>query len=277
MTLFVAADMAIPLFLDIGPGYGQFVISFIVGILSGQAALIATWAVLGTGSGLLRLVWALCLGVCVWYCILIGFSVTDWLNSRNWSPTLRISDALEIGVSIVGSVFFFMVPLWIARGCFRWQLMLTRTDNLTDSRQFTLRHLLSVTIVVAVLLAAGRPLLPPGEWRVNPFSIPGWILQFGILCVLSATVVLPVISITMRLDRRPLIFVLALSPGYCLLLTMAEFIVIGAVMGGRLLDDELIHVLFFLQLALAVTLASSLRLLQFAGFRLVKAVPRREE
>ncbi len=80
----------------------------------------------------------------------------------------------------------------------------------------------------------------------------------------------------MRLDRRPLIFVLALSPGYCLLLTMAEFMVI-AVMGGRLLDDELIHVLFFLQLALASTLVSSLRWLQFAGFRLVRAVPKGEE
>ncbi len=185
VTFFVVADMAIPLFLDIGPGYGQFVISFIVGILSGEAALIATWAVLGTGSGLLRLVWALCLGVGVWYCILLGFSITDWLNSRNWNPTLDIADALEIGVSFVGSIFFLMVPLWIARGCFRWQVILTRTDHPSDSRQFTLRHLLSVTVVVAVLLAAGRPLLPPGEWRLNPFSIPGWILQFGISCVLS--------------------------------------------------------------------------------------------
>ena len=185
VTFFVAADMAIPLYRHVAPAYEEYVVTCLAGVLAGQAALIATWAVLGTGSGLLRLVWALCLGVGVWYCILLGFAITDWLNSRNWNPTLDIADALEIGVSIVGSIFFLMVPLWIARGCFRWQVILTRTDHPTDSRQFTVRHLLSVTVVVAVLLAAGRPLLPPGEWRVNPFSIPGWILQFGISCVLS--------------------------------------------------------------------------------------------
>ncbi len=282
-VFFFAADVMLPaqLFVRVGDYIDEIAAAVNFGIVASQTCLIAVWAAMGPARELLRFPWVILLGIGTWYAILLGVHIQVFWHE---DPTIYYfwdrSSALILGIIILGSVMALLFPFALAKRAFRWRLVCTDTGHRSDIRQFGIRHLLAGTIALAILIVVGQRLMPPeGTYTVASDAI-GWLFFLVLLAFATILVALPALYAASLARRFPRSLILLAWAGYALILAFLEIQTISVALSSPPSRNEYARVLFvfFLwQYTFAVAFIGSLWLLELAGFRLVKAVPRRKE
>jgi hypothetical protein len=234
-----------------------------LGFSIAQVNLIATWAALAPGRLMVRLPWALFMGVLMWYALVLGQS--DWLTGG--VRLISREDAVVLGLSILFGILVIQVPLWVARCGFGWRLVAGEDEpsNLNE-RQFHLSHLLAGMLLLSVALGLGRVVLPAGKLENLHVHRELWIL-------------LPIVAICNLLVTSPCIWgafarwkIMPLLAGiwvlYAWLVTLLQVGVLTDLM--RSAEPGIRSIMCVLNLSQCVTVWGALLLLRATGFRLVR-------
>ena len=240
-----------------------------VGTIFGQAGLVAVWLALGQPGPLLRLAVA---GAA--FLVLAGAFLTGYFYRESLEDTFSFDGIAQLASAVLTLPIFLAAataPLWLLRVYLGWHI---RDGNsppaATNFRQYSIRSLIMLTTLVAVLLGAGLQANrlaggdPLGYW----FSIFG--LSLAILIVSAATL----IPAALLLSRYPLV-------GFCVLTGVATGIFVLTVLfvlsiirsfGGSLASAEIwgtIGLFACPLLGFLVTLCLPLCALRRYGYRLV--------
>jgi hypothetical protein len=141
--------------IGFSPSGSNMVVAVSIGIVFGQTSLLGIWAALGTSSWWKRLpgvvVGMVCLG------LLLDLSVgTPYLNNQ---VIVLLATVLVAGVLLVVR-------------CFSFRICVTAVDRTAVPRfQFSIRHLLILTFVVACLVSLGKWLGPHLIPATEPFRL----------------------------------------------------------------------------------------------------------
>jgi hypothetical protein len=258
---FLCVDFTVPAAGD----RHQYLGMILLGICAGQVSLIATWAALAAGNGVVRLPWALLLAALMWYSVVLGSRAYD-------NVAMSGEVALHLGIVLLAGVIVAQIPLWIARSVFRWRLVIGNTEPAQPlgRLQFGLRHLLLGTALLAAALSPARAVLSGGEITGLSFELEeAAILAAVALCNLLITV--PCLwDAFSGTGHRPRVAFLWLV--YCALLTVLESGALFAVLGASDPDyDEVALMFFLMNVSQCATVFGVLRFLRALGFRLVRA------
>jgi hypothetical protein len=213
-------------------GYG------FVGVIFGQTSLMGIWCGLGTTPWWIRLVGGV-IGV-GYLSILISLGVDEW----DLSTLIVVAMAASLVVLV----------LLIARG-FRVVIrQVSQPMAMTTRIQFSIRHLMILTLVTACLISIGRflqPVLPRGDmyFRLLLFALTG-----GLVGVLPVWFILA--------TRRPVPYGVGV-------------VAVGALAGywiGRF-DEFSVAIWMTLTTTEAVVVVASLLVLRYCGYRLMRLPP----
>lgn len=185
--------VAIALF-PVGFGEGQLAEIVILGLLFGQLGVAAVWVAWGGQSFSLR--------VCLATAMALGVSavlvVPVWLI---FAGIGAIYAAILLGYWAV-----VQMPLWVARLALGWRLTKPAAgeSSATDSGlRFGLKHLLGWTLAVALLLSAGRWLMPDKEYFQGLIAFGGEVVV-PILTLMTFTMLTALCAIAAGLVEQKL-------------------------------------------------------------------------
>jgi hypothetical protein len=236
------------------------------GFAISQVNLIATWAALAPGKRMVRLPWAMFLGVLMWYALVLGQRLARPDYLRDFSR----GDAVVLGISILFGILVLQLPLWIANLRFGWRLVAGEDmPGEVNERQFRLSHLLAGMFLLSVALSLGRVVLPARDIGEMPR-----LRELGFLLPIVAGCNLLVTSpcIWGAFARWRLIPLLAGTwVVYAALVTLVECGVLGVLLNG--IDPDALPQVFLMNLIQCVTVWGTLLLLRATGFRLVRTHP----
>ncbi len=204
-VFFLSADLLMPMTRYGDLEFPVFVV--LVGVCIAQVTLIGVWAAWGPGSLLVRLPRSLLLVVWMWYALLlgnhIGFAVVnDPLLADVHMERLDQREALTMGMMLGIAIGALQIPLWIARWLFGWKLAWAGDSSESYRHQFQLWHVLIGTVILAVLLAVGRQLVPREGgygliWEGEP-----WILFTGFLFGAAPLVAAPMLVMALPVFKH---------------------------------------------------------------------------
>jgi hypothetical protein len=166
--------------LDVVPG------GLLLGTIFGQVALSAAWAALGP----LPLKWRWPLAATWQSCLTLAVGVN--IASEDDAPLMIL---FVVGGSMLGQWLLLQALLWGLATFARVQVADAHSvpiEEMPNDRQFGIRQLLLLTLLVAVVLGAGRLLL--GGMRSDSFE--DWtevLLIFGSIALAEALLALPLI------------------------------------------------------------------------------------
>jgi len=187
----LALGLALGTFLRLGNYSGQasLPLTFFAGLLFAQASLLGIWGSLGAGPWWIRLVGIVAGSVCLATGAAIGIGERDL-------GTIVIFTFTTFSVAVVYIIF----------RCFRFRIGSPRNEGTARAElQFGIRHLLIVTVVVAVMLAVSRSLefnlsdygqLPLAIIFASPYALVGmlspWAILRGRLLIVRAVILLAI-------------------------------------------------------------------------------------
>ncbi len=196
---FALIDLSTPWVLDTHAWHGSWenvVAGAMVGIIVGQISLIAAWSTFATQGAALRFWGALLLLIGISILLLVGFW---WIG--------LVNDVTEMQAVVGGSVIVCcgtaQLPLWMAARLFGWRFV--RDADVDGGRvgykwQFRIKHVMVVTLLAAVLLAAWQwgvvEILPPRLHRA------AYNISESVLLVFNPLVSLPWIWIVFQPRHR---------------------------------------------------------------------------
>jgi hypothetical protein len=238
--------------------------TLLVGACIAELHLIAVWAVLAPGNLVVRLPWSLLLTAAMWYSFVIGNRQFD---------VITLSNAIIDGEIMFAAMIVAQIPLWVAKGVFRWRLIrgISDADQWRQGPwQFHIRHLLVATFLLALAMSPLRSVLPPGP-ADRYFSPAIGILVLGTFLVCNLAVTVPCIwgAFASAGSAVPLALGWLVS---CGVLTFLEFMAWpGTARGKGLL------LFLLLNLSQAATVFGMLLIYRAIGFRFVRARPSNAE
>jgi hypothetical protein len=263
----LACDLAWMQFRRTG---GEWLVAIGMGLSIAQVNLIAVWAALAPGRLMVRLPWALFMGVLMWYALVLGQSYQ--LDESGWvlSQALSRQNAVVLGLMILFGTLSIQVPLWIANYGFGWRLVTDEgeSDKLSE-RQFRVSHLLTAMFLLSVVLGLSRVVLPAG--RVENMGDGFWVFFSLLLPVVASCNLLvtsPCIWTAFAPWNRIGIWIVAWVT-FAILLTFVEVGVLVAMFGG-FHEPELLLMMCVLNLTQCFTVWGTLLPLRLVGFRLVR-------
>jgi hypothetical protein len=249
-----------------------WLLAVLMGICISQLNLIATWAALAPGNFMVRLPWSLLLAVLMWYALVVGNRIEDWVGVFDRGAALFLGLVLLIGLLVA------LIPLVIAARFFRWRLLGWNAGEEVRSDaqaklQFNLRHLLLSMFLLSVAMAPARLVLPEG----GTFGLPPhhglWVLLAGVaLC----NVVVTVPCIWGAFAAKSVLPQLAIGwPIYCVLITGIEFACFTMFLGSTPDAGEVFFAFYLMNLMQCATVFGTLLIFRKIGFRLVRANARK--
>lgn len=174
---------------------------FMLATLFGQTTFAAFWTALGPGP----LRWRLPLSL-LW---IASLPVAVAINGYVHQHFAGVEDMVVIGVCIFGQWTIAQAPLWALSIWFG--LRLHHTDDSADrpdypKRQFGIRHLMLITVLVAVGFSIGRTMVS-GSNGLNPWILE-MMMMFSFLALAAIVLPLPLLLAGL-LPRRAIPAVLA--------------------------------------------------------------------
>jgi cytochrome bd-type quinol oxidase subunit 1 len=223
-----------------GPGFDLLTASF-VGLVFSQTSLLGIWGGSGTNRWWIRLV-----GVSIGIAYLgpfCGFCLDDPGREKNL---------------IVALATFVVAAVLLVSRCFGFRTRLNSDQNISAKEmQFSIRHLMILTLVVACLLALAK-------WQQRYLDLDDWPL-LAVIAAVFATVGLAAAWAVLGV-KRPLI-------GVPLLLAVA---VGAAYVVETVLDSpEMIAICIAMTVTEAISLTVSLLVVRSSGYRLRRRSARR--
>jgi hypothetical protein len=267
LLLFAYVDYETPQLMNKIRFYGvDCLVAASLGICIAQVTLIAAWAVFAPGNIVVRLPWALLLGLMMWY-------VLTWSEGRA-CPGSRVDDTINLGISILLGVVVLQLPLWIAKRALRYRMILPGEEPAphADGRlQFQLKHMLIGTTVFAIALSPLRLILPSGESRGYR---PEWemyvFLAVGICVNLVTT--LPCLWGGFVSNAKALALCITWLV-YAMLISGFEVVTIAAIVRGPRDDFWLYYLVNFSQGAVVFGVMRAYRALGYRLQRISGGVP----
>lgn len=262
IVAFFCNNLFVPAGFHSGPG-DNLLVGFVIGACIAQLNLISVWAAISQGHVIIRLPWAYLLVEIMWASLVLG---------NRWDGYyLTNGDMLSLGVVLAVCCTVAQVPLWIASRVYHWRLLgpSTSPDRPdTDTSQFQLGHMFLGTVILAVSLAASRPLFlgSKGDYK---FGLDGQMYFLVlVLAVVNLVTVIPAIwaAFFMRVSLPMLGIWLSASLG----ITAIEMAVLCAALG---LPPSLfkVSVVFLIMNATQIGVVFFvLKMLIRAGFRFAK-------
>ncbi len=233
------------------------------GVVIGQLNLISVWAAMATGPVVVRLPWALLLTFLLYYALVLGAALAE-------SPS-QVAYVTLLVVLVVAQLCV-QVPLWVGSRWFNWQLVTpSATIGVDQTRsQFSISQLMTGTALLALTFGAGRLVLPADalallevnlDWQ--DYVVMGGAaicnLLFVVPCVWGAF--LPFDKLIQR----------GLGWGVVILLaTTAEFAILATILGGGVGSVEDWWVFLVGNYVQCFTVAGTLLILRWQGFRLLR-------
>ncbi len=276
IVFFFIADLLTPI-----PLYAfndsPIVFSILFGICIGQVTLICVWAALAPGSALLRLPWSLSLGVLMWYGLILGNHIGYWrtshsLTAYSYVDPISRTETLTIGAMVVIAIAVMQTPLWLAGALFRWKLVWVDESAVSARNQFQLRHLLMGTVLLAVLLAMGRQIMPStGEFGIVSDS-EAWLLFSAILVGSTLSVTVPAVAVGLMAVKTPRWLITLGWLFYCGTLSALQLVLLSIMFGptpGAELAEPLV-VIFLINAVQGGSVFVCLYILRRIGLQLVR-------
>lgn len=243
-------------------GTGQFSArdAVVFGFFWGELGLLAVWAGLGRGQWIPRLavIWGL---VCL---VTVAPLIRTWWNDIWWSFAILLA-TLAVTVPLMLSPIVLTLAVVRRRGC---RLVWFPTPPPAGGAlQFSVRHMIALTAVVAVVMSAAYYARPLAVFEKDGLVSPGGISTGASLVVMAVVIssflAAPLLAVWAclgmgRPGARLLVagcfsLALGLLPGYCFGGQVSDYAVFG---GGTVLQ-------------LAV-IAGSLLLFRAVGYRVVR-------
>lgn len=233
----------------------------IMGVVLLQPVIFAIWTVLGPPPAYKRLPFT----VAAFVFIVLAGSV----NSREW---------LSLDYVIVATAFFSVtiVAMLIAGKLTGWRIRTMRENYVSAAaiNQFSLKYLIGITTLCAVLLGAGRILAARTDWSESntwTMLLSQMFAPLGLMLLVTLpAIILPLII----LSRRPPTILLVIFPFIWVglsWLAVETIVATGAPPRGEVFRDVLL-----IQLGAAIAGAFSAGLVRLAGFRLLRRQPNDE-
>ncbi|QEG41812.1 hypothetical protein [Roseimaritima ulvae] len=226
---FFIADMATPTCFD-----SPFPAMMALGIVTAQLTVICVWGTLVRGTFWIRLPWTLLLLVVSW----CGFA---WgIRLDHAGPTSSAHTMLSAAMLWTFGFVTSFVPLKIAALCFRWQIVHDSQDGPAKSRnpRYAIRDIMIGTMLLALSMGIGRAMLPSEyvSWtralENSGLSEPTPLFAITLYGVISLLVKLPCIWISLGVKAEKIASRVGLWFVYCLLLAVAEIVLLIAVLGN---------------------------------------------
>ena len=192
--------------LESAPQSAQFAVGMLIG--GGQFGLLSTWAGLGTGRWFPRLLRAYLL-----ICLLVTAPLLWHLSGKQ--PLLEVANLVPLCLMVIPMMAAIVVPLAIVRRLGR-RLELLSPPPEGEILQFSIRHLLVLTAVLAVLLTISHYVRPFATFEDSHLVSPaaGVVAVMAVFLVLSTAVPLVAIWACLGLGKPGLRLVVA---GICCL------------------------------------------------------------
>jgi hypothetical protein len=135
----------------------------LMGAIFAQPVLFAIWAAIGPGPAVIRIPWSLIAALTVFFA-----SIPKQWNM--FSADSLEFDGPELTIEVVPFCITFAVML-IARKATGWRIgcLAEEPNSGNASNQFSIKYLLLITAIWAVLLAIGRALMAGGFWFESSF------------------------------------------------------------------------------------------------------------
>ena len=247
-----------------GPPEGLQAVVFSVGlgIIGGQIGGLSAVLVWSQGSFIVRSVVLWLAGMLLYACWAFGLLVL--IRDDNWLVDIRADIARAIAVSLPLISLAVQLPQWLARFYFGWRIETPGQIPSAVSPGLSIRDLMVGTAVVALTITAVRFSLAADEMTTDVWV--GWAIAVGILGVVSAFVMLPLLVLVFR--SRPLWALLYILVGSPLLAgaTMYAIVLVDGASGG---PDTRAIILFLMAATSCVAATSApLWLARWAGYRL---------
>ncbi|MEL6107798.1 MAG: hypothetical protein AAFU85_17370 [Planctomycetota bacterium] len=200
----------------------------IINVLTAQLTLLCVWGTLVHGTFWMRLPWTLLLLLVSWCAIAVG---------RVWHDSSASFEEL-LGIGLLWSIGFTVsfIPLKVAALAFDWKIANT-PRRVEELNQFSIRDILVVTFVIALIMGIGRALIPDRliepKQILRAVGLNRWepVFALSLFGVISLMVKLPCIWIALAQKRHRLAASIAIWSGYCFLLTILELVIISALLG----------------------------------------------
>lgn len=214
--------------------------------------LLALWAVFGSGRLVMRL------PLTTWLAAMSA--VATLFAVANAAPSIRTATPIAPMCWLLAFIFA-QAPLWMIRWLRRWRFvsapnLASSTGGEARGNQFTLRGLLTWTLVAALPLAAFRAILPATSFDVESFDVEMLIdigsfgAISGALLALAGLPIVPLAWILLAAGRRPLlrlvlgVLLLAGLPGGVWLVVelanFSDFAVTMLILAGTIANGVLI-------------------------------------
>ena len=230
-----------------------------IGAVAVQFNLIGFWAVLSKERLLYRLVSSICLVTLIWFAILFG----DYFYGH---------DMQEAG--LLGAVLFLgswlsLCPFWVARVYFNWTLI--NKNNRSSDRKLSISDLMLCTGILAILLGAGRMLLPNYSLAIDPRYFQGLI---SFLCILTINLIY-LVPVTWLSFRKVVRFESQLA--VCLVgvpfVSLVEFLACAIIFGAPASDtgSKLFSLILALNLGQFFVTYIVAKAFLASGFRLIQS------
>jgi hypothetical protein len=275
IALFLAAAVPLNLVTPLvlagarNPGMGIVLVgTFLLGMVAGEAGLLAVWGVFGPQRVLVRWPVNLLVTAVLWGVFLLGMASVGPVEAEIARGTLTLP-------LILLAVQF---PLWILKLATGWRIVLAGTQapaSPAQSRQFRLQHVLGATAVVAAAFGLASLGLPHAD---GPRPSAGTSLWLGlmlaclILCIVSAFSILPCLWAAF-VARSKVAGAVAIAV-YVVLMSALTVTVISAV-GGPGPPGEGIRLFVPLFAGLALEMLGGLHVARSCGYVLLR--PRRTQ
>jgi hypothetical protein len=234
--------------------------TLLFGCCMAQVNLIAIWGVMASGRFLLRMPWSFALLTIMWYSLVMGCYIVKFESTMS----LKMEDALFLGLVLLFSMPIAMAPLSILRAIFKWKL--SRPFNAEVREQMSVGLLLAGITLVGVLMALGRAILPDSPVRLA--NVPPQIfLVLGVVIVFNLVQTTPAIWLSFFPWRMMPICLFGVI-AYALMLTLIEVFIFTLVAGAGPTYWEGLKVFGGLNIGQVLTVMTVLVCLRLLGFQL---------
>jgi hypothetical protein len=256
--LFCAHVLLVVIFNPTGPtnAHDEWTYLVVLGIVFVQPMLFASWLSLGPPPAAKRIPFTIAAAVAV--CLATGI--------KHWSFFARPSSAnsLDFDWMILDSAFFGIFALvgFILRKFFHWHI--ANKSSMSAGlvlNQFSLKYLLALTTICALLLSIGRNLAMHRDTRM----ISDLLTPMGIiLLAMFPAMIVPVLTLSKR-PAWPIVLIIVAAWATLSWLAVQSIVAQGPFSPGK---SEMIQQILFLQLGGTIAGGGSALVLRLSGYRL---------
>jgi hypothetical protein len=265
LALLVAAHAAFNILLNPmgGVSEDEFLTMLCMGVVFMQPVVFAIWTAIGPPPAMKRIPFSLAGFV---FIVLAGACAAQLrLSKRSFPPTNVGPEWVFMPAALFAAALLVVLVVWVVT---RWRIANTRSisGRAATVNQFSVKYLLVLTAISAVLLGIGRGLASSNDWsfgrNLGQVVARIWL----ILLVMIPAILVPLSVITLRPTLR--MFVGTIVSGAVLAWVAIETII--------LLDNpprsDVTRQVLFIQLGAMIAGIASALVLRFAGFRLVRSI-----